>query len=256
MNPPFEIIFSATQTARAVRVQQLNDLPQAVRDLGLPSPRPVVVVVGGAAEMDDDDIAQLRPAIAAAMASIVDDLGALVIDGGVDSGVMRLMGEVRAVHFPESPLVGVALEEQVNWPGHTLFEDGAPLEPHHSHFILTPGADWGDEAIWMSRLAASISPPRQSLTLLINGGEAASKEVAQSVRDERSVIVVAGSGRLADELIQSRAYDTVEHGVSTSTSTRLIQVVSIQQGHEALQRAIKTILTTKERHGTKGVDLR
>jgi hypothetical protein len=252
---PFEIYFTAEQTARTVRVQQLVELQPAISALELPSPRPVIVVVGGAAEMNDQDTARLQPLVAAVMASVTDELGAIVIDGGVDSGVMRLMGQVRTSHFPEYPLVGVALDQQVNWPGRPMVEKGVTLEPHHSHFLLVPGHDWGDEAIWMSRLAASLSSHRQSVTLLINGGEVASKEVAQSVRDERPVIVLAGSGRLADELTRALSGESSEHTAPPMMNAQLVQIVNIEQGHAALQRAIKTILSAKERHGSKRVDL-
>jgi SLOG in TRPM, prokaryote len=255
MEPPFEISFSTAHRAHAVHVQQLAEMQFAISALALPFPRPAIVVVGGAAEMSDGDIADLRLTIASALVSIIEELGAIVIDGGVDSGVMRLMGQIRATHFPESPLVGVALEQQVNWPGRAFAEERVPLEPHHSHFVLVPGVDWGEEAIWMSRLATSLSSPLPSLTLLINGGEVAYQEVAQSVRDGRPVIVVAGSGRLADQLTRTLAGELVEPKAPPVMNTRLIQVVSNQQGHVALQRTIKTILTAKERHGTERVSL-
>jgi hypothetical protein len=44
------------------------------------------------------------------------------------------------------------------------------LQKDHTHFILTPGSDWGDEAPWLSRLASVLAGDAPSLTLLINGG--------------------------------------------------------------------------------------
>ncbi len=86
-------------------------------------------------------------------------------------------------------------------PGVSFLTDALkPLEPNHTHIFLTPGTNWGDETHLLSQIATILADSAPSLTLLVNGGNVALSEVAESVEAHRPIIVVAGSGRLADEI--------------------------------------------------------
>jgi hypothetical protein len=75
--------------------------------------------------------------------SALDGWGAAIVDGGTDSGVMRVMGRVRDATSASFPLIGVAAMGNVIAPGIRAQPDAAELEPHHTHFVLVPGAVWG-----------------------------------------------------------------------------------------------------------------
>lgn len=53
MEKPFKIAISNGQTASAIKVQSPKDLSTAMDELELYSPRPVLVVVGGASKMSE-----------------------------------------------------------------------------------------------------------------------------------------------------------------------------------------------------------
>jgi hypothetical protein len=74
------------------------------------------------------------------------------------------------------------------------------LPSHHSHFVLVPGENWGDESRWLSRVAQTLAEDRPTVTILINGGEIALRDVQHSVDAHRPVLVLEGSGRAADDL--------------------------------------------------------
>ncbi|WP_198805213.1 hypothetical protein [Leptolyngbya sp. BL0902] len=74
------------------------------------------------------------------------------------------------------------------------------LEPHHTHFLLTPGHAWGSESPWLSDLATAIAQPQPALTLLVNGGKIATTDFHINLAAGRPMLVLAGSGRLADEV--------------------------------------------------------
>jgi hypothetical protein len=135
---------------------------------------------------------------------VAEQNAAVVIDGGTDAGVMALMGQARAKLGGTFPLLGVAASGTIDLDltlGRST-ESGyqAPLEPHHSHFLLVPGDNWGDEALWISDVATALADPARCVTVLVNGGPIARDDVRHSLDAKRPVLVVAGTGRLADEL--------------------------------------------------------
>lgn len=192
------LAFPASGHARAVRVQEERHLDPALAALGLDRGRPALVLVGGAGDLPD---AQGLSPLFAEIVALSERLRTSVVDGGTDAGIMRLVGKARAAARARFPLVGVAAEGTVVIPGGPPGrEDAAPLEPNHSHFVLVPGSEWGDEVPWLGRVAEALVGRAPAATLLVNGGEVARRDVKASVEAGRAVVVVAGSGRVADEL--------------------------------------------------------
>lgn len=182
-------------------VQAMADLPHWLRAMGLPTPRPTLVLVGGASAMTDDQRQQLRDLFYGTLAPLAQSLGLVVVDGGTDAGVMQLMGQSRAAIAGTFPLVGVAPIGLVHLPDRPAPQaDASPLEPNHSHCFLIPGDNWGAESPWIARLATHLSGPLPSITVLINGGSITLQDAQASIRVGRRVLVIAGTGRVADEL--------------------------------------------------------
>ena len=236
MSNIFPIKFTALPPALATRVQDFGDLPQATRDLGLPSPRPVIVNLGGAGRMTEADLARLRPLFDEALAPIAEELGAVIVDGGTDAGVMRLMGQARAAH--NFPLVGVLVERLAALPSHPIEKNQWTLEAHHTHFVLTPGSQWGDESIWISRLATALAGARPSVSVLIHGGEIAYQDAAHSVEQHRPVIVVEGSGRTADVLAAALRGVVQDERAGQLVASGLLTSVRLADGPDALLAAL------------------
>ena len=183
--------------ARAVRASELRDLNDVPELLGL-SARPVLVVVGGASGMpaESPDLSALFDNV---LAPLAERAGATVVDGGTDEGVMRLMGAARAAGSHTFPLVGVVVEELAAY-GDPVTDDAVALERNHTHFVLVPGAEWGDESPWVARVASVLAAGRGSATVLVNGGETAWLDVEHSIEAGRAVVVISGSGRTADTI--------------------------------------------------------
>jgi hypothetical protein len=158
--------------------------------VGLPPGRPVLVVVGGADRMGQADVAALERVLRD-LVPVLDACGAVVLDGGTDTGVMRAVGRARAAVGGRFPLVGVVVEG--------LAGSVVP-EPNHTHLVLVPGDRWGDEAPWMADLAGVVAGAAPSLTVLANGGAAAWEDAEHSVLRDRPLVVLRGTGRTADEI--------------------------------------------------------
>lgn len=197
----FTLDFGAGRRALAARIADRDALAAAVDEFGLTGPRPVVAVVGGAGGMTGGDLDRARAVVAEGLLPALAGTRAVVVDGGTDIGVMRLTGRAR----DGFPLLGVAVEQTVVLPGRTAGPGpAAPLEPHHTHFLLVPGTRWGQETPWLAETASVVAGAAPSVTLLINGGDIAAEDVGHSVRAGRPVLVLAGTGRLADRIAAAR----------------------------------------------------
>jgi hypothetical protein len=155
----------------------------------------------------------------------LDDWGAAVVDGGTDSGVMKVMGRAREAARARFPLVGVAAEGTVILPGRPAAAHSAPLEPHHTQVLLVPGDAWGDESPWLSRVATAIADGQPSLTLVVNGGQITYDDIDHSLQCGRPVIILAGTGRTADAIAaaaRGRAEDPRAQQVAASPSTHIV----------------------------------
>jgi hypothetical protein len=201
MSNVFTINFPDGSSAQAIHLNNEAEIPDAITKLGLRLGQPTIVLIGGAGGLTDDDLKKIEFLFVDILAPLAENLQANVIDGGTDAGVMRLMGQARAKANAEFPLIGIAAEGTIILLGiESSNPEAAMLESHHTHFILVPGNNWGDESPWLGKIAAKLSKTASSVTVLINGGEIAREDVKHSISQKRPVVVVAGSGRLADEL--------------------------------------------------------
>lgn len=244
MKKPFELAFSNGLIGNAIWVELTEELPHALRSLGLECPSPVLVLVGGADGLGDSEMASLRPVFVRVLAPLAEALGVSVVDGGTDAGVMRLMGAARAEVGAGFPLIGVAAADTVTLPNasSTSF-DAAPLEPHHTHFVLVPGSSWGDEAPWLASVANALGYGAPSVTVLVDGGETTWEDATLSIEAGRPVIVVAGTGRAADAIASAVTSSEGEGQGQELAASGLVRVATPGSGSEGLVDMLKTSLS-------------
>ncbi len=215
--------------ALAVRVTQSSELPTALEILGLHPPRPTVVLVGGAGGLDDAGMARLTPLFTTALVPILEATAAVAIDGGTYSGVMRLLGQARQTQHAHFPLTGVVAANTVRLPGEPPSADAdTELDPHHTHFVVVPGDNWGDESPWIAQTATILAGGAPSITVLVNGGQIAYSDVERSVQAGRTVVVIAGSGRTADALADALAGSGADDRASGLVASGLIRAVPLE----------------------------
>lgn len=211
-----------------VRVSTTGELRPALRGAGIDRDRPVLVLVGGAGGMADADLAALAEVVHREVVPALDRHDAVVVDGGTDAGVMRVIGRARpGARFP---LVGVAVENTVAAGGGSPpTPDAAELEPNHTLVVLVPGRTWGDETPWISEVAGVIAGGCPSVTVLVNGGQVAYADVAESLRSSRPVVVLAGSGRTADLIADARAGRGADPRAVAISASPLTSIVAIAE---------------------------
>ncbi len=177
-------------------------------------------MIGGAASVDENLVPRLTQLFGRGIARAVAETNAVIMDGGTQAGVMKLIGEGVAGRGYKSVLVGVAPVSKVTYPGGSA--TGVQLEPNHSHFVLVEGDDWGSETATLYSVAGVLCNKRTEeadsgrksrkqdsekvtrkvpgLAILAGGGPIARDEALRAVRHNLPLIVIEGSGGLADEI--------------------------------------------------------
>ncbi|MCI0555186.1 MAG: hypothetical protein L0287_29930 [Anaerolineae bacterium] len=179
---------------QAINISENSEIPSALDQLGIPHPKPVIVLVGGAGGIGFLDKFPMRKAIGI-VTKLAEETNSVVLDGGTLAGIMKEIGQQRKRDKFSFPLVGVVFDSLV-----MKEEPKSILDPNHTHFFLISGDDWGDESAWISKIATSIAGDNKSITILINGGNISRTDVEYSLLENRPVFIMRGTGRLADEI--------------------------------------------------------
>ena len=206
-----KIAFGKSNVALCALPNDIEELEQTVNQMGLVD-RPVIVLIGGHIFPEHANITLQAIDVVAKVADVLD---AAVICGGTDVGVMAAIGRSRGRSGYQFPLIGIAPEGSVTWPD--AQRNGMPalpgtereqLEPHHSHFILVPGDRFGDETKWIVRAATMIATGKnKSVMVLANGGKISQQDVEEGLQANRPLVVLAGTGRLADEIADHNVHN-------------------------------------------------
>ena len=204
----FPITFPNGSMPRAVRVAEDTDPVRMIHALQLSAPTPTIFLSGGAAMMDALSLTTTRSLIEDGLARFLNDQHMSIIDGGTTSGAMLLLGVARHRRSYTFPLIGVAPDQVVSYPGHDPQTKEGDLDGFHSHFILTAGADFGAESETIFKFAYALTGhgDRKRLVIILNGGAIVKQEAYRCATQEPRfpLLVLEGSGRFADELAASR----------------------------------------------------
>ena len=223
---------------RLLRVSDVAAVPDALDAAGLHRLRPVLVLVGGAGGMDEAQQQRVVAVLRDAVVPVLESHRAAVVDGGTDSGVMRMIGRARSAANASFCLVGVAAEGTVVTPGRgPSAENAAEPEPHHTHLVLVPGTSWGDESPWLTHVADALADGRGSVTVVINGGDITYADAAASIDRGRPVVVLAGTGRTADAIAGARAGQDADPralAIAASSLTRIVALDDLAGVHDVV----------------------
>jgi len=190
-----QISFKGDNTSKAAHISGNDDIQKAIEELRIPHPSTVIVLVGGAGGISWLDKFPMRKAIGI-VARLAEETQSVVVDGGTQSGIMTEIGKQRKRNKFSFPLIGVVFDSLL-----VKEEPKSILDPNHTHFFLIPGDAWGDESAWISKIATAIAGDKNSITILVNGGNISRTDVEYSVLENRPTFVMRGTGRMADEIM-------------------------------------------------------
>lgn len=233
------IHFANEHEALLVHVRRDTPADQIIAALKLPRPRGLICLNGGTAKLSEDLKMQLRRLLVDSLARVAAENAITLVTGGTDAGIFSLLGEGLAKWGREAPCLGVTPSTPVTWPGRS--QGQTPLEPHHSHFIVVDGKDWGDEMQTMYSVVQSLSQDCASIAVFAGGGNVTLREMRANVEQGREMILIAGSGRSTDAVLDI-------HAGSTSSVQALQEIASkgrivrfeIERGPEQFTRLLES----------------
>lgn len=218
---------------------------EMLKQLGIQPGPPVIVFMGGAAKMNMEDATRLERAIHDGVARAAVELETIVVDGGTDSGTMGLLNAALRNRNYHGIYIGIApgsLTHLPNQPSDHL----EPLGDAHTHFVLVEGENWGDELEPMYALVNALAEEAPSIGILVNGGKGTENEVEENVSDDRKVMVLDGSGRLADKIsLQLRYPGTIgDDNIEKMSRDGDFTVFDIDLDPDKLAKKIKDYLNS------------
>lgn len=241
-----EIVFSNSNRAWLLAPPAGTHAASILKALDIERSEALIMLAGGAAGLDESLKPRLAQLFSRGIAWAAAEMHAIIVDGGTQAGVMALMGQGVADQGRNSILLGVAPVGKVSYPGGPAegsFEDRASLDPNHSHFVLVESDEWGGETETMYELAEELSKEIPVLTVLVNGGQVAKHEVLQSIRQGWPMIVVEGTGRLADEIARTVREKTEALSEEIATVVRYDRLVLF--GVKEDPKALATLICQK-----------
>jgi hypothetical protein len=197
-----KITFANGRKASYILQSAFESVDEMITALGLDRPEAVILNIGGASGLDAEKTSKLSHMYSAGLSYAAEELDALVIDGGTDSGVMAMMGKSLASLKKKLTVLGIAPEGKVLLSDSPTAakDDQYPLEPHHSSFILANSDTWGGETDLFVQVARAFAFQAQIVVVLANGGDISKTETLRCARQGWPIVILKGSGRFADEL--------------------------------------------------------
>ena len=207
--------------------------------LGVRGSHPVLAIGGTTQPLDADTAVGIVEFLEVAV-DVAARHDAVIVTGATDAGVFHLLGRVLA-HASSRPaaVIGVAPADLVAGPGDVDTDGRVPLESHHTAFLLVPGGTWGCETPALSRLVDLVAGDRPAVALLVGGGQGARAELDEHRRRGRPIVVLAGSGRLADELAADLSIEFTDNHGRRGVG---VKVVEVDEGPERLRALLEGAL--------------
>jgi hypothetical protein len=235
------IKFSAGHEVPLLRVRQNASAREISENLSISPPRAVVCLNGGTAELDEGLAMHLESLLVDGLARVTAEESLTVVTGATDAGIFSLFGKGIEKWGKRAPVIGIAPEKLVRWGSGTGGD--TPLEPHHSHFVLVEGEEWGDESGTMYALVNEWGNQCPTVAVFAGGGQVTLREMRANVMQGRKMILLAGSGRATDAVLAARGGErSAARPVHDIAAAGDIISFSLQSEPPSLARLVRGLL--------------
>ncbi|PRY34572.1 hypothetical protein [Umezawaea tangerina] len=227
-------------TADGPRVKRLAhpDANIKARSLGVSRGRPVIALFSSGDSLSTELGSQVLPLLR----RVVTGRDAVFVTAGADVGVVHLLGvALEAVEGKLPPFVAVAPSGKVVAGEDKPSEGELSLNPNHDVAVLVPGKNWGEETPALFRTIDAITGKRgKAIALLIGGAELARDQLTAHLGGDRPLVVVAGTGGLADEISSGTLSEDDDLAVLIRSGS--VAVVHVDEGPERVVAALDSFI--------------
>ena len=192
--------FSNGQFAKIL--QTPNDIPskELWQQLGIDDANALILLSGNADKLVDEISSKLEQLFSRGIVRAAKESHAMILDSGIEGGVMSIIGRSLSDQNKDLALVGMVAGNKINCPEDMNATDGLNLESNHSHFIILEDDKPQTKFKMLFNLVQYLQQRLPIVTLLVGGDKDNKTEVLRSIRLGLPVIIVEGSGGLADTL--------------------------------------------------------
>jgi len=220
---------SGHENVALVPLQSHRQLQPLARHLNIVSPYHTVVFLGDDPTEEIEKNRFFLEALCSEIANVVRTYhGVAVVDRARKSMVTQLLG--KALTYQSLPYIGVACAKTGTPPNTSGIQgvDISELELAHTVVVLVPGTQRTDEATWLAKTASVVAGKHSSLALLIHGDEYAWADVLAQLREHRRVVVLEGTGGIADLLSRAvRGEQVDDERAAKCIASGLIRTIPI-----------------------------
>lgn len=181
---------------KIIDVDAARPIQATVAELQLP-PRPLIVLLSDFESKLNDQVQSIcsRVIVPAAL-----DPGALILDNAHCSGCARLVAQAALEQDKATPLLGVVPSDRA----------ATEIDGDHDLVLRLP-AGWADTAKYTFQIADELvkdgSGQKPAMAMLFGGADAEKKALLRCARRSWPVMVLKGTGGLADQIISAQNPD-------------------------------------------------
>jgi hypothetical protein len=189
-----------------VRAKLATPARDLLKALDVKEHQALILLFGGADDFEEVD-PHLEQLFLRGIADVAVKTGAIIIDGGTPVGAMGLMGKAYA-HMNRHPrMLSLAPRKKVKTsvaPPATNRMNLAQLDPNCARLVLLECEERGCETGKLFELADVIAERVPVVAILVKGGRSSIEEVLLTLTREWPLVVIEGTGGLADKISECR----------------------------------------------------
>ena|SRR5215216_6717265 len=197
------IVFPNGSMARVVYSTTDLTYREILKALNLNSVSALVIIVGTAND-NENQINEPMSMLGHPLARFIAETNASVLDAGIERGLSKLVGEAVSQRSRSENVIGVAPRGCVSYPQGlepvVTTNMRLPLDPNHTHFVLSQGNRWGDEIDTKYDLARELGKEVPVICIVAGGSSTVLHELLQIIKQHWPILVMEGSGGLADQI--------------------------------------------------------
>jgi hypothetical protein len=199
-----KILFQNGRPAEILHLKQTMEAAEIQKALKFEASQAAIIVAGSTKSFPTKLKNRLTDLLSRGVAQAAADCEAVIIDGGMNTGVSEIVGQAVADRGRKTRLVGVLPQGMTGGTSGSAALDDKNLDTNHTHFIFNEqgGAGWQTETI--SCLAESIICNENWIITILVGGEtngSAMDLALETVRRKWNLVVIDGSGSLANQIV-------------------------------------------------------